>query len=146
ATLGGSLQVLLSALEPILVPLAAILALVGSVVVYVSRQWDRLAAALAPFMVVLGSVYTDFMTFAEGLWDLLSPVMEVVGALLTFLGVIGGGIFLGVLKLISTLFRLLGQAMTWVGEKLQWLASQLSDEFTYAIEAMGRALASVIDW
>jgi len=146
AGLAASLATLGEAFAVVFPPLLVVLAVIGSVVTYVTDQWDRLVVALAPVAAVAVSIYTDFMTLGEGLWAVVEPLLEVVGGLVTFVGVIAGTALIFAIKAFSLWLRSMGNALKWVGEQVSEFTDYITEGFTSMIEALGGSLRELFQF
>lgn len=115
----GAIGVALEALAPLALPLAAALAVVASVVEVVVNHWNAFLSVAEPLVNLWGTMTEELGALGSDLWDILQPVMELVGTAGLYALV---GLFVAVVmgvRAVIFVFRLILDPLARLGRVIQ---------------------------
>lgn len=101
----GTLGSALSALAPVFAVVAAVVAAVASAVMVANEYWSEIVDVFDTLSPLTSQLWEDFYAIGESLWEILRPLMRLVGGAVLF---VLGGLFillLGVLRVLLGVVR-----------------------------------------
>jgi len=145
----GALLALQAAITPLIAPFAALAGVVVALWEGFRMFGDTLSSMFLPLQQTFTDIGGDLMEFFMGVYELLAPLLGMLGGILGGVVITAFRILGGILRLVTGLLRLLGAGLRYVGQALrpffQWLGEKILgviDDFG----TLGDALNDFVNW
>jgi hypothetical protein len=147
---GAALTTALTTLSAALAPLAAIFAVIAGVAVIVGERWQDFLAIFESLLPVLQPIWEDIQGIGVALWNILRPVLKLVGA--QWLPMLAGGffVFIGVLRGVVFVVRAVVEALAWMAGGIEThvvdpIIGAMMRLFRWVAQIMGSTIGEVED-
>lgn len=140
----GAGESVLAVLAPALAPLAAIVAAIAGAVTLAVDQWDNLVQIFDFLRPTINAIWADFQEVAGLLWEVLRPILKLIG--LTWLPIFVAG-FMGlvtILRAVLVVLKFLLQGLAWLADKLEYVVDLIADLVFGALSDVAHFIASLI--
>ena len=122
-------------------PLAVVLAAVAGVAVVVTQYWDDFLAVFEAFLPVLQAMWTDVQAIGAAFWEVLRPVLKILGTTMLIMLVPIFMALLGAVRIVLVILRVLLEVLAWVANAIE---EYFIDPIISALVTVGRAVAEFI--
>lgn len=131
------------ALTPLLAPLAAVLAVIGSVVEVVVNHWQAFLGLFEDFAPLLDMLGDDFAQIGSDLWDLLQPLMEIVGGLIIGVAVPAFLLLVGALHVVLRVVHFFTDLLARMGRIIQAQVGPALDDLIAWLSSVAEAYSEL---
>jgi hypothetical protein len=138
AVSGGAAAGGVAGLSSVLGPLAIVVALVAGAVVSLTAYWDQWLQIIEPMLPIFEQLWAEFQVVAALLWEVLRPVLKVIGTVFIVM-LISALIMLAIV--LRVLIRIVRNILTFFAAIANFLEEWIVDPFIEGILAIGAALS-----
>lgn len=135
---GGAAAGGAAGLSSILGPLAIVVALVAGAVVSLTSYWDQWLQIIEPMLPIIEQLWAEFQVVAALLWEVLRPILKVIGTV--FIVMLISGLIMLIIVL-RVLIRIVRNILTFFATIANFIEEWIVDPFIEGILEIGAALS-----